>query len=103
MRASKTVTTVASDLFTQATPAGQANSLSVTIQNPATNAAAIEIAWDDPDTTLVAGTGQILVPGDWRTIRPLPANSSGLVRVQAIAALSVSNIRVMVSATGGAL
>ncbi len=98
-RSAVSVTTASTELFRQAL-SGSVNNISVTVQNPSSNGSSVEIAWDDVDTPLVAGTGQILAPGDWRTLKSIPVNSSGNAGVLAISLGSTVSLRVIVAATG---
>ncbi len=99
-RSAVSVATSSTTLFRQALGGGGANNISVTVQNPSTNTGSVEIAWDDVDTPLVSGTGQILAPGDWRTLKTMPVNASGNVGVLAISLSGGAvSVRVMVAAT----
>lgn len=99
-RSAVAVTTASTEIFRQAIGGGGQNNISVTIQNPSTNTGSIEIAWDNVDNPLVSGTGQILAPGDWRTLKAMPVNSSGNVGVLGISLSGGTvNVRVMVAAT----
>jgi len=84
-------------LIQNAPGGGGFNRNSVTVQNPSSNSDSVEIAWDDMDVPLVAGTGQILAPGDWRTILGLPVNAAGKMGVQGIALSGTPTLRVMTS------
>src|SRR6478609_6082083 len=88
-------------LFSQtlASGGGSMNNISVTVQNPSSSADSVEIAWDDVDTALVAGTGQILAPGDWRTIKSFPVNAAGKVGILGISLGATVNLRLMSSAS----
>ncbi len=100
-RSAATVTSTSAAIFSVTLPSGSggANNLSVTVQNPSDSGVSIEIAWDDVDTALVAGTGQILAPGDWRNIKALPVNAAGKAGVLALSLGGNVGIRVMSSAT----
>lgn len=101
-RAATSVTTASTTLYSQNVQSGGggvANNISVTVQNPSSNTDSVEIAWDDVDTALVAGQGQILAPGDWRNIKALPVNAAGKVGVLAISLGSTVSVRVMVGGT----
>ncbi len=93
------VATTSTVIFSQVVNS-QANKISVAIQNPVTNSDSIEVAWDDVDNPMVAGTGQVLGPGDWRVIQGLPVNANmkvGLVGIS-LGAGPVT-VRVQVSST----
>lgn len=99
-RSAISVATTSTELFRQAL-GGSVNNISVTVQNPSTNSGSVEIAWDDVDNPLVAGTGQILAPGDWRTLKSIPVNSSGNAGVLAVSLSGGAvSVRVIVAATG---
>lgn len=96
-RQSKTLELTSTVIYS-ATASSRADQISVTIQNPSTNTGNVEIAWDNVDTTLIAGNGILLVPGDIITLGGLPVNSNSKIGVLGLTTASPPKaVRVIVT------
>lgn len=101
MRDAISVKTTSTILFSMSVLSA-GNKITVVIQNPASNADSVEIAWDDVDVPLIAGKGQVIPPdGEYRYVTGLPQNAANHIGVLGISlGAGAVPVRIMSYATG---